>query len=516
MIFRVPLKSFALAAIFGVLAVTGYAARPVAHWDVVPDQLIDHPFKVGVVAFHLKGVKVEFRVNGSLVATADNPTLNDQTGVWEYWFALDPSKYAEGSLKVDARAICLSGDTKNDPVYDLSTATFYGNVAHKLGSTVEKWADAVNGKDTNEGTKAAPYATLAKAVQNTPSGGTVYLLSGTYNPAALGGGSARPYWTTIRPAAGIQGKQVVIGSGRPGTERLKWQGVSFAKSATGGYNTFLSGEEGKHSVWVDNCTFENLAGRWGGNMEYFGGKYVAYVTGGSSSNMANGPGARLIRDHVLRTLNSDAWSGSSKLVVNSAVHDIDPGKTGAHPDFHQSYTRPPNFVEDVILYNVRGFDCKSQGLFGGRLRNSAFVNVLFERGDTVAYSQYSGPMDNVLFAHISLIKQSWLWRGKGEDAYTPTDVNFVNCLLNSMGYGEGVTPQPGLVLDHNNFSAGKPLGTNSTTGDPKYVDMKGKDFHIDPSSPAAGNGASLQCVPADIDGVPYKPVGRNRGCYSSR
>ena len=85
-----------------------------------------------------------------------------------------------------------------------------------------------------------------------------------------------------------------------------------------------------------------------------------------------------------------------------------------------------------------------------------------------------------------------------------------------MGYGEGVTPQPGLVLDHNNFSAGKPQGTNSTTGDPKYVDMKAKDFHIDPSSPGAGNGANLQCVPADIEGVPYKPAGRNRGCYSSR
>ena len=104
------LNGLTVAAVLVVFSVTGRAARPVAHWDAVPDQLITRPFKVGVVAFHLKGVKVEFRVNELLVATADNPTLNDQTGVWEYWFDLDPSKYANGALSLEARAICLSGD----------------------------------------------------------------------------------------------------------------------------------------------------------------------------------------------------------------------------------------------------------------------------------------------------------------------------------------------------------------------------------------------------------------------
>ena len=49
--------------------------RPVAHWDVVPDQRFSDVFNVGVVAFHTEGVEVEFSVDGSHVFTAEDPTL---------------------------------------------------------------------------------------------------------------------------------------------------------------------------------------------------------------------------------------------------------------------------------------------------------------------------------------------------------------------------------------------------------------------------------------------------------
>ena len=94
--------------------------------------------------------------------------------------------------------------------------------------------------------------------------------------------------------------------------------------------------------------------------------------------MGNGPGGSIIRNHTLYRITSDAFTGSGRLVVNSDCIDIDPGSTGAHPDFHQSYSPAPNWCQDVILYNVRGLKGLSQGLFGHRLRNTAFVNLLFD------------------------------------------------------------------------------------------------------------------------------------------
>jgi hypothetical protein len=104
-------------------------------------------------------------------------------------------------------------------------------------------------------------------------------------------------------------------------------------------------------------------------------------------------------------LGSDVWTGSS-VVINSHAYDVNGGPTDAHPDFHQSYAVAPDWVEvcmyfevvsyslvviqNVILYNCKGYNITAQGLFGSRIRNSAFVNVLIEKVNTVMYSQYSG------------------------------------------------------------------------------------------------------------------------------
>jgi hypothetical protein len=60
------------------LAATVCAARPVARWDIVPDQVFTGVFLAGVCAFHAAGVQVEFRVGGSLVHTAANPAFVDR------------------------------------------------------------------------------------------------------------------------------------------------------------------------------------------------------------------------------------------------------------------------------------------------------------------------------------------------------------------------------------------------------------------------------------------------------
>lgn len=507
-------RRFVLLAIVGaallLVAAQAQAARPVARWDVIPDQLLTQTFNVGVCAFHLDGLKVEFRIGGTLVATVLNPTCNPQTNVWEFWFPLNPADYADGPLTVNARAIALDAAATS---YDLPSLSLYANGHGSLTVSTVKWADSASGSDSYPGTEAQPYKTLAKAVQNTPSGGTINLKAGSYASQSLGGGSNRPYWTTIQAAPGVARDNVEVTTGRPGTQRLKWKDLTVSIDTTASYATILVGENGSHSVWLDNVKAYNKQGRWGGGAITFGNRYVAYVTGGLTTEMADGPGASIIRGHTMTRITSDAWTGGGKLVVNCSVSDIDPGSTGAHPDFHQSYCVAPDWVQDVILYNVRGYECISQGLFGGRLRNSAFVNVLIEKGNTVMYSQYSGPMENVLFLHMDIIYQSWLWRGTGANAYQATEVSVINNIFQSMSLYENATAA-GLTIDRNHFVSTTSMGANKTAGDARYVDPATNNYRIASNSPAWGTGRTLQCVPADIDGNPHEASLRNRGCYA--
>ena len=492
-----------LSAAFFLLAVSAFAARPVARWDVIPDQRVSGVFHAGVCAFHEDGVKVAFTVNGKPAGTAANPTLNPRTKVWEFVLPLDTAKLPDGPVVLGATATTLGAAPES---YELPEMPLFANGKGSLSVKDVVWADSENGDDSAAGTEAAPLKTLAAAVRKVPVGGTVYLKAGLYDPG-IGGGMNRPYWTTIAAAPGVGRDKVEVCAGRPGTNRLRFQSLTLFCDADKGYCTILAGEQGKSSVWVDDCVMLNKKGRWSGAANAFGNRYVAYVTGGLTTEMENGPGATLIRDHRIETLCSDVWTGSDKLVVNCSASDVHPGDTKAHPDFHQSHTVEPNWVHDVILYNVSGDECTCQGLFGIRLRNSAFVNVSIERTpNNYFHSQYSGPMENVLFAHVTLFRQPWLWR----EGFAPKDVRMFNCLVPRMGGGAFAKEE--LFVHHNHFSdTGKgssTYGSDFTQGDPLFVKPSpdGHDYSLQPGSPAARSGIPLQCVPCDLKGRPY-PVG---------
>lgn len=493
-----------------LLPMLALAARPVAHWDEVPDQRIDETLTLGVVAFHKSGVKVEFSIDGKVVHTAEAPELNERTNVWEYVFPFNPASYPDGPLLVHAKAIPLA---EGEEAYEMEPFSILANAKKTLDMPDKIWVDSAKGSDKNEGTKASPLQSLAEAVRAVPAGGTVLLAAGEYEANKINDND-RDFWTTIRPAAGVERDQVMIRGGRPSAQRLKFQEVTlFSDAETGKYDPILSGDQGKTVVWLDNVKMLNTKGRYAASTQAFGNGYPAFITGGESTEISNGPGGRLIRDHHITHLTSDAWTGSNRLVVNCSVTDIDRGPTEAHPDFHQSYTRAPDFVENVILYNVRGYDCISQGLFGSRLKNSAFVNVLFDKQEGPMYSQYSGPMENVMFVHVTLPNQSWLWRGQGDDAFTPTDVLVSNNVFVSMQAVHDAKTD-GLTVTHNFFSnEAKTMGEDAVTGDAGFADVEGNDFRITESSAAWGKGVPLQCVPADINGTEWGDT-PNLGCYA--
>ncbi len=491
------------------------ATQPVAAWDVVPFQVFDKPFHVGVVAFHETGCKVEFSVRAAGTETAtrplvvENPTLNVQSNVWEFWYPLDPSTLPDGPVEVRAKVIPRGAGMT---IRELAPLTLYANGHRSLKFGEPVWVDGTTGDDAADGTKARPLKTLAAAVKKAPDGGTIYLSAGKgYSAHALGGGLKRTYWTVIAAAPGTKRDAVEIGPGRPGTDKLCFRGVTlYSDPPSRAYNTILAGEQGKAVVWVDDCKLCNKKGRWGGGGVAFGNRYVPYVTGGLTTEMNDGPGGVLMRGHQIVKITSDAFTGV-QTAIHCSVEDIDPGQTGAHPDFHQSYVGDPNAFNTVILYNVWGKRCISQGFFGHNLRDSAFVNCLFHKGDTVMVSQYSGPLEHVLFLHLSLPNQSWLWR----DGFQPTNCYMIDCLLTSLStspkaQAEGVTCEALHVT-----GAKSPSGQGGSVGAVEFVDIGKLDFRPVPDSAAAAGGVPLRCVTADLTGRLYDSKSPSRGCFQA-
>ena len=486
---------------------------PITAWDVIPDQIIDQPFHAGVIAFHEVSVSVHFTIKSKDQTVAqlqvDSPTLNPRTGVWEFVLPIDPKQIPDGDFQVIAT--CTPGGQGNRAV-TLEPLNLFANHAKSLGPFKTVYADADTGDDNSPGTQAKPFKTLAKAVKAAGDGGTVLLGAGEYSPHQIRAGLNRKYWTTIAPTLGTQVQDVQISSGRPGTQRLRFERITlFADKAQGKYNTIIAGENGKTQVWLDQCVMLNKQGRWKGNVNVLGNRYVSYITGGLSTQLNNGPAARLMRNHRVEHITSDAFT-SVAVAINSTVVDIDRGPTSAHPDFHQSHVaKPDQFNTNRILYNVRGIDCIAQGFFGLNLKDSAFVNCLYDKVQGNYYrSQYSGKLDHVLFFHITLPNQTWLWRSnlKTRNCY------ILNSLFQSMGTMKGadvlgVTISDTHIMGKNSMSKTAHL----TVGSPMFINAQENNFAIPTSSPAAGNAPRLQTVPADINGKARQNDKVDRGAF---
>ena len=479
-------------------------SRPVARWDVVPYQRFDGVFKAGVVAFHEDGVKVTFRYADKEFVAA-NPAYNDRVKVWEYFVPIDAAALADGEITVTATATTLGATPVS---FELAPLTLYANHGGTVGST--------------KATTIGPADSVKDALALVGDGGTVYLKAGTYSLNGFGGKTGRRYWTTLRPAEGVKRGEVKFSAGRPGMDKFRLKDILLYTDADG-YSAIVNGENGSTVCWLDNCKFTCVGGRYRGNSNLFGNKMGGFVTGGVTEGMNNGPDGSLIRDHYVHSIAADTWTGSDRLVVNCHVDDVDPGNSGAHPDFFQSHAVEPDWCHDVILYNVTGWDCKSQGLFGWRLKDAAFVNIVFQLGGGAYTSQFSGDLDNVLFAHLTLVDQTWNWR----EGFAPKDVRSVNGVYGNMIVYDPETMKTdgstGLTVAHNAFygkktktsAAQSDWGLNDVAIGREFSDEANHDYALADGSAGLANGIPLQCVPADVNGNRYPSGARPCGAYTT-
>lgn len=402
-------RPFVAAVAAALVAGPLFAARPVARWDVVPYQRVTDVFKVGVVAFHESGVKVVFKVGGRKKWMAKRATKNERTGVEEFVFPFNPKGLKSGPVTLGATAVSDGGEE-----YELPDLVLYADPKSELGSRAEVWADIANGDDYADGGKGSPVRTLGAAIKRAGDGGTVYLKKGKYVLHRIGIGKKRQYWTHVTAAPGTDGKDVILEGGRPATDKLAFRDVDVCIGVKSGENLAVYVGEGKIPVhaWFDNCRIYNRNGRSSGRSVPFGNGLVAFVTGGTTRDITHGPRCPLIRNHSVETVARGAFSCGSTLIVNCKVRDIDPeGSDIVAPIFYEGYERPPKWVSDTILFNVEATECRSRGLVGSRLRDSAFVNVSFSAAgrDDSSFTRFSLGLENVLFRKVSIGNQDWMW-----------------------------------------------------------------------------------------------------------
>jgi len=504
----------------------GYDAKVIARWDVVPFQTFDGMFEIGVVAFHMNGIdRVDFSVEGGPWTSVDEKTYNPRTGVHEYWISLDASLFpSDGQHEI--RAIAwpkLAGEPRVLAGDDLSVS----NGEHSMylwsnhNQTLFNGAVYVspNGDDSasTTGTVNDPFATIQYAARyglgggaTDPdvSGGTIFLLPGdhvygTYSWANRFRTMDR--WLTVTRAPGTTRSEVKIthSASNDGlrTQKVHVRGVTLSPQAPGGVLRMVSLPS---IIWVDDSHLVGPGFDVAATIDQgFSGRYYTNnSTEDSRNGMTNG---RLIRNCHSERIGEDAFY-NARFILNSSVHDINPQSTGFHSDVYQLHGGGD--WDNVIVYGLHATEVHDQGFHVkdmDSVNNSAFVNVLIGRPDPAgnphARSQWHTPLNqHVLFWHFTQANIQWGWRGDLNGTPEYKDVYVKAGTWRSMYFQSA--PQD-INFSHNHFETGSVFGTNTTTGDPDFVDSVHYDFRPAPGSPLLDRiGEEESVVPIDALGYP--------------
>lgn len=314
----------------------------VAFISFVDRQVVSGNWNVSVVAFDASGVSnVRFRVGG-IEANVTAMSTNTETGLHEYWTAIDTTQLADGLQDYEIEVTPVSGHSgwQRGKVWVNNSSSLYS------GSV---WVDPVGGSDTNTGTEASPFLTLKKArdtlagADGGQGGGTIYCKAGTL---PMIGATAYPAWhetetwTTVTrdPAATID--QVVLADGTNPQDgdgfrfsHMKFSGVTIQGTLD---NRNPSAGSGFHSaLWCDSCVIEGKHRADSGRTIQEGAAWDlgCYFTDCETRKLvdayvpSNNSKILLVRGGSVHQYGSDAFKNFSGLAADVSIYD-QPDVTG--------------------------------------------------------------------------------------------------------------------------------------------------------------------------------------------
>lgn len=394
----------------GDAAALGYDCKAIARWNVVPHQVVEAGFSVGIVAFHREGIRhVEFRLNGGPVTTVPIPTENPRSGTVEYWVEI-PDGLAVGTHEIQACIVPNSGIPRvlAGPI-DHSQRSKIGEHSMYLditgGAPRVRYVSTSGSDDVGDGTPDNPMRTIEAAlwdIAGRQNGGDIgdceiRLFAGEYRLRQLGWpqGSMNVGlgWITICSAPGEEAADVRLmrsGTGIDGDDcarlyymrRVRFKGLTLGLDPDWHPSNlkFLLWGTSNNSLWIDQCRIEGnfvmpdqaeLIREWGWK----------YSTNSTAFNVWSGPfQGQLSRSNTIDGLLQDAYRDG--LVIQAVVRNQDRElfddwqSWDIHSDVWQAFNHG-GVVENNIVFGLRAVDgINAQGfLMGDANLHSDFAAV---------------------------------------------------------------------------------------------------------------------------------------------
>ena len=401
-----------------------------------------------------------------------------------------------------------------------------------LGASAAEFFVATTGNNSNSGTIGSPFLTLERAASVMASGDTMSIRAGTYQRTAVilsvpsGGGS----WATATTIKAYNGEKVIITPQNPvanGTDvidtpaRLSWvifDGLILdgrgREKGMGGKMGFRFGEL-SHHVRIINTEM-----RYTRSM-------VILTTSATDNEFIN-----LNLHHGNHNLPPDDphfkystygiyMSSGNNLMIGCQIHH----NRGYGIHNYSAHDYKPNF--NTYIGN-RVYANESSGIIVSQSTGVKLINNLVYGNGTGASSGYTGENRygihiDLSVTNVTLLNNTTYGNAKGELMLGPTSSN-VTAMNNifagtSSDYAIKIHEgNKGLVITNNLIyhtnpnlqvrNLGSALVSNNMLGQNDiFVDEKNSDFHLQPGSPARGQGVVLKEVKYDFDnnprGVPF-------------
>lgn len=430
-----------------------YDANAIAQFDTVPYQTFDANFYVGVVAYHANDINyVSFSIDDGAWVNVSTKEVNPFTDINCYIVKLDITDFdgLDGRHEVRAIAYPKIGEPricKDLYIYSNRNGTLSNT--NRILYVSAATANPAGNDTTGNGTAAAPYLTISKAIStNIASFGdveglTIYLSEGSFIPVSTAAsGSCNERWLTVQGAPGTTVANVIITrttSTWSRSELVRYKNLTVVPQCSNMF--YCPVDSSVRHIWFDNVVIDNYDRTLAGSAYAVYYRIYLYLTDSIIQNVRNAymGSSRMMRGCTIESIASDAFY-ETPLVLSCDVNTIEyTGPADIHADVFQLYKTTITVpVDNMIIADVNGTNLIAEGFLWGAtngkgIENCAIINVTLEFDPSNQYyaTKYSVKSNHVYFENLQFATdgdQAWYWTTVPDWE----DVYFKNCFWWSM------------------------------------------------------------------------------------
>jgi len=408
---------------------------------------------------------------------------------------------------------------------------------------------APNGSDTNSGTESQPWKTIQNAANKMTAGDVTYIRAGTYHERVIpqNSGSAGNYITYAAfsgELVTIDGAGIFLPTDWGGlfdvTQKsyIKISGLKIMNAGPYDNNVGILIDNSSHITIEKNYIYNTVSsgiGVWESDNIFIDGNEVELACNDGEQECITVAETNIFEIKNNHVFNGgpgsmggegiDAKDGSANgKIYNNYVHDI-PDRLGIYVEAWDKHTY------NIEVFKNKVHDCSGDGITlaseqGGLLENiSVYNNIIYNNRNVGITVTPNGdvpnpPMKNIIIINNTIYNNGWdlggdSWGG-GIGVDNPNTTNLIirnNIVSQNFNFQIAIEASvQNLKIDFNLINgfrgelSEEVYGNDYVEADPKFVNISGKDLHLQSSSPAIDNGSFAEAPNDDFDGNP-RPQG---------